>query len=87
MATVLVSGDIVPQGIVLRDVPSESFIAELCDLMQAKRKDLTQSFAFYKNKECTEECDLTEPVSSLGVSNGVHRVYVRAVPAAGAYLH
>ena len=85
MPNVLVSGDILLRGLVLDDLPSDCIIARLGDLIVAQRKDLTQNFAFYRNKECTDECDLTDPVSSLGVSNGFHRVYIRAI--AGAYPH
>ena len=87
MPTVLVSGDLVPRGVVLRDVPSESFIAELGDRIVEVRQGLPQDFSFFKNEECTEKCKVTDPVSSLGMLNNAYLVYIRAEPAAGAYLH
>jgi len=88
MPTVLVSGTLVGQGVVLDNVAFDSLIARLVDRMSEKRPDLvTQNFALFKNKECTEECALTDLVSSLGMSNNVYRVYIRPVPIAGKYTH
>ena len=68
----------------LDDVPREYLVAQLVDRIAKKRPDLlTQNFAFYKNNDCTEECDLTDLVSSLGTANNVYRVYILAVPVAG----
>ena len=87
MTTVIVSGTIVTQGIVLDDVPPDSLIARLVKRITDIRPDLaTHNFAFYKNKECTLACELTDVVTSLETPpNNVYRVYIRPVAAAGAY--
>ena len=89
MATVVVSGTIVAQGVVLYNVPTNNLIVQLVDGITEKRPDLlSHNFGFYKNKECTLACELTDVVSSLeSPSNNVFRVYIRPEPAAGAYLH
>ena len=87
MPTVLVGGDIVKPGVVLTNIKPDSFIVELADQIVSKRPDLNKSFVFCKNKECTDECELIDLVSSLGKAKNAYVVFVRTVPAAGAYLH
>ena len=85
MPSVFVSGDIVRRGVVLDNVQPTCHIARLGDLIVEKRPDLNQNFAFYKNKECTEECELTDIVSSLRMANDVYLVYIRPEPVAGEF--
>ena len=84
---IVVSGDIVSQGIFFDNVPSIHVIAQLGGLIVERHPEIPSNYKYYKDKQYTEECELTDSVTSLQKLNNIYVVYIRSAPIAGKYSH
>ena len=67
-------------------VSRDSRLTQLVAPIRAQQANLP-AFKFYKTENDSVELNPLESVASLLDNNGAKVVYVRPVPAAGAYLH
>ena len=83
---VLVSGDIVAPGLLLESISSSTSLIALSKHSDLQGLSLPR-YKFYKNADDEVALNPLETVASLPDEKGTKVVFVRPVPAAGAYLH
>ena len=85
-SNLIVQGDVVAPFLLLKDVSTNATLIDVLDLIKSQRPQVV-AFNFHRDENSTEVLRATTKISALLDDDGMKVVYVKSLPAAGAYSH